>query len=272
MNAQELLRSLSNIDDALVIETGSRLNAHQAGNDLDLSSTVDFKEAIMHKNTKKLLRTGLAVAAVLCVLVATAWAAGVFGTGIHEVDGPVRGELNGQWVTYEDARMYLTFDSEHVRHAVLFQANWLPSAPNWGDDGLYGEGAGYDGGFVSCLSDQGEDSILPYVINASNKAPLQGIRHTLNGETTVVKQDLWNGFERTEIAVDYSRQKYPTYDAANYLFLFQPEDNYLIYLGGTDSMETMEKIAENLEIQVGDAMPDLHADGFDVCWFDIGRG
>ena len=62
------------------------------------------------------------------------------------------------------------------------------------------------------------------------------------------------------------------YETANYLILFSPGNNCLIYIGGTDSMQTLEKIAENLEIKVGSEITELYDAGSDIAWFDLGRG
>lgn len=71
--------------------------------------------------------------------------------------------------------------------------------------------------------------------------------------------------------MDYTGTPYG-YETANYLILFSPENNCLICIGGTDSMQTPEKIAENLEIKVGSEITELYDAGSDIAWFDLGRG
>ena len=261
MNSEKLLEAIGGIGDDLIAETGARLGFSGADNDTGTSSPIYFEEVIMHtKNAKKLSRTALIAAALAAVLAVTALAVGIFGTRTHQTDG-LSGTWNNQSVSYDSTQMYLTFESSNPRHEVSFKANWLPSSPTHtgGED------------YTTYITNDGEGSILPYQIGGSG-GKLQGVRYTLNGRPTVTKQDVWNGFERTEIVVDYTGEEYTTFEIVNYLVLFQPEDNYMIYIAGTDPMETMEKIAENLDIRVGDVITQFPEQNLDICWFDVGRG
>ena len=212
------------------------------------------------KRVRKISKTALIAAVIAAALALTALAA-VFSTGVHKTDGLSGTWGGGQRVTFRDARTYVTFDSSAPRHEYLFKTNWLPSPPTWGEAGE----------FMEYLADEGHDAILPYQINTYNRTDLQGIRYCFDGEAEVIRQDMWRGFERTELSIDYTGTPH-SYDRANYLLLFQPEDNYLVFIGGTDSMEVLEKIAENLEIRVGAELTELYDFGSDIAMLDIGRG
>ena len=129
-----------------------------------------------------------------------------------------------------------------------------------------------ENGYSWYLADEGEGAYMPYLINSYNRANINDIRYTLNGKAEVVLQDEWKGLERTEIAVDYSGNEYITFPNANYIMLFDPADNWMIQIAGTSDMETLEKIADNLDIRVGPELTESYEDGFDIAWFDLGRG
>lgn len=271
MKTTALWLALSDISEAYIDDAAAALGLPAGENETGVSAQKDLKETTMNtKNGKKISKIVLIAAALAAALAVTALAAGLLGTGVHPANGVTghRGE-NG-WVNFEDTQLYVTFASDAPRHEAFFKANWLPSRPDWvnGSD----PGGSYNGEYTDYLTNAGKGSIMPYEINTYNSTNLQGMRYCLNGAAEVLRQDLWNGFERTEIHVDYTGNEHITFESANYLLLFQPEDNYLIYIAGTDPMETMEKIAENLEIRVGEELRDLPEPGFDVAWFDIGRG
>ena len=54
--------------------------------------------------------------------------------------------------------------------------------------------------------------------------------------------------------------------------MFDPARGYLVQVSGTDSMETLEKIAENLEILESDTPPYEHPYSETIGFLDLGRG
>ena len=61
----------------------------------------------------------------------------------------------------------------------------------------------------------------------------------------------------------------------NYLFLYEPEEQYLIFAGGSDSdfsFETLEKIAENMEIKVTSFPARPMREERSYLFLDLGRG
>ncbi len=265
MKNEDLLRALGEIDDETIVRAGERLGV--LPNSGEGSSIILFKEeenTVNSKKIRKLSKTALIAAVIAAVLAVTALAAMVLGTKVQPTDG-----LEGSWgtvngnkaVTFENAKLFVTFDSDKPRHEYQFKANWLPSEPTCGSLGVY----------TDYISDDGEGSIIPYVVNSYNKINIQGIRYCFEGKEKEVRQDIWNGYERTELALDYAGTPYG-YDIVNYLLLFQPEDNYLVYIAGTNSMDDLEKIAENLEIRVGNEIDELYDAGDDIGLLDLGRG
>lgn len=261
MTAGDLFFAIGDIDGKYILEAGERLGLLRE----EGASSVKTEEAVMNRKTiGKISKTALIAAVVAAALGITALAAVLFRTKVEPTDG-LEGTWNsagGNHVTYfENAKLYMTFDSAAPRHEYQFKANWLPSEPTVGALGAY----------TDYLSNDGEGAVLPYQINSYNRIDIQGIRYCFDGKETLTKQDMWNGYERTEIVVDYTDTPH-SYTTVNYLILFQPEDNYLIYIGGTDSMETLEKIADNLEIRLGGEITELYDEGSDIAWFDLGRG
>lgn len=258
MKKETLFSAIGGIGDDLIAAAGERLGLLEAPTS---SVSADHEEVNMDtKKVKRFSKTLLIAAVVTALLAATALAAVVFGTRVQPTDG-VTGHWNGQSINFDAAKLYVTFDSSAPRHEYQFRANWLPSAPT----------VGAAGEFTEYVTNDGEGPIKPYEINAYTHLDLQGVRYCFDGKETLVRQDLWNGYERTEVVIDYSETPH-SFKTVNYLLLFQPEDNYLIYIAGTDSMETMEKIADNLEIRLGATFTETREGGEDVAWFDLGRG
>ena len=263
MKSQQLLRSLGAIGDDLILEAGEKLSLPGEENSVLLT---DKKEETMHSKKSKTTRIVLIAAAIAALLAATALAAGIFATRATPVEDG--GGLSGTWgdvtATFPDTEMYLTFESANPHHEVYFKAGWLPTPATVNEAD--------ENGYSWYLADEGEGQVEPYCINSYNRANINDIRYTLNGKAEVVLQDEWKGLERTEIAVDYSGSEYITLPAANYIMLFDPAANWMIQIAGTSDMETLEKIADNLDIRVGPELTESYEDGFDIAWFDLGRG
>ena len=263
MKTQQLLLALGGIGDDLILEAGEKLALLSAP---DGVLPVKNKEETMHSKKIKATRILLIAAVVTALLAATALAAGLFGTKATPVEGG--NGLSGSWgehtATFPDTEMYLTFESGNPRHEVYFKAGWLPTPATVNETD--------DEGYSFYLADEGEGSVEPYCINSHNHVSINDIRFALNGKAEVVLQDEWNGLERTEITVDYSGVEYISFPIANYIMLFDPADNWMIQIAGTSDMATLEKIAENLEIRVGPELTESYEEGFDIAWFDLGRG
>ena len=106
--------------------------------------------------------------------------------------------------------------------------------------------------------------------------PVKGYRGVLNGEATVLKEEVWDCWDVTEIQVDYSNcttVRWPK--PVNYIYMFDQERGYLAYVRGCDGMETLEKIAKNMEIRESDTPNTSYGNPLDeiqIGIFDLGRG
>ena len=109
---------------------------------------------------------------------------------------------------------------------------------------------------------------------------------TYGGVGTVVAEGQLGPYETQEIQIDYREFYKQVYERnghmapevewfKNYLFLFEPNEEYLILIGGSNAafpFETLERIADNLEVR----LTDYEQDGSDVhasfLLLDLGRG
>ena len=106
------------------------------------------------------------------------------------------------------------------------------------------------------------------------------------GEASIVRQEAHGKYEMLEIQLDYTElyrkvAEKNGYEASqqdilkNYLFLYEPEEQYLIFAGGSDSdfsFETLEKIAENMEIKVTSFPARPMREERSYLFLDLGRG
>ena len=176
-------------------------------------------------------------------------------------DGEV---LSDQTFYFPDASMVLSFTGpDESYNRPEFKANWLPSEPTSANGG---------GEWTDYLCNDGKGNIMPYLITSSN-VNTGNSKGVLNGKTEIVKQENWDGWEITEISSDYTEcQSFCSWEIVNYIFMFDPERGYLVRVCGTDSMETLEKIAENLEIRESGMPPFESPFSEEIGILDLGRG
>ena len=106
------------------------------------------------------------------------------------------------------------------------------------------------------------------------------------GKASIVRQEAHGKYEMLEIQLDYTElyrkvAEKNGYEASqqdllkNYLFLYEPEEQYLIFAGGSDSdfsFETLEKIADNVEIKVTSFPARPMREERSYLFLDLGRG
>ncbi len=232
---------------------------------------------------RNILRTVLIAAVIAALMTVTAFAAGLFSMERHkveegeEVSGYWRfydqeGELTEQqeW-TYPEASIVFTFyGPEEEYNMPEFRFGWLPEeGEHYEEQKSMSEGWMYSYGLM-CQCD-----IIPCQAGVMS-VPVNGYRGVLNGEATVLKEEVWDCWDVTEIQVDYSNcttVRWPK--PVNYIYMFDQERGYLAYVRGCDGMETLEKIARNMEIRESEA-PDpgygSPLDEIQIGVFDLGRG
>ncbi len=171
--------------------------------------------------------------------------------------------VNDKTLYFPDACLLLTFTGpDESYNRPEFKANWLPSDPTH---------EVYRGEWTDYLCNDGKGNIMPYLITAKN-VDTGNDKGVLNGKAEVVKQETWDGWEITEIVSDYTESSFASWEIVNYIFMFDPARGYLVKVCGTDSMETLEKIAENLEIRESDKPPYKHPYSETIGFLDLGRG
>ena len=102
------------------------------------------------------------------------------------------------------------------------------------------------------------------------------------GTAELVAEGTRGEYEMLEIRVDYTSfyeaSDHPCPAAEyvkNYLFLFEPQEQYLLFLGGSDSdysFETLEKIADNLEVRLTGLTLGPTTARWPLVDLDLGRG
>lgn len=171
--------------------------------------------------------------------------------------------VNDETLYFPDAGLLLTFTGpDESYNSPEFKANYLPSEPTNG----IGRGE-----WTTYLCNDGKGNIMPYLITAKN-VDTGNDKGVLNGKTEIVKQENWDGWEITEIVSDYTESSFANWEIVNYIFMFDPARGYLVQVSGTDSMETLEKIAENLEIRESDTPPFESPFSEEIGILDLGRG
>lgn len=232
---------------------------------------------------RNIIRTVLIAAVIAALMTVTAFAAGLFSMERHKVEEGE--EVSGYWRfydkegnlteqqewTYPEASIVFTFyGPEEEYNMPEFRFGWLPEeGEHYEEQKSMSEGWMYSYGLM-CQCD-----IIPCQAGVMS-VPVNGYRGVLNGEATVLKEEVWDCWDVTEIQVDYSNcttVRWPK--PVNYIYMFDQERGYLAYVRGCDGMETLEKIARNMEIRESDA-PDpgygSPLDEIQIGVFDLGRG
>ena len=232
---------------------------------------------------RNIIRTVLIAAVIAALMTVTAFAAGLFSMERHKVEEGE--EVSGYWRfydqegnlteqqewTYPEASIVFTFyGPEEEYNMPEFRFGWLPEeGEHYEEQKSMSEGWMYSYGLM-CQCD-----IIPCQAGVMS-VPVNGYRGVLNGEATVLKEEVWDCWDVTEIQVDYSNcttVRWPK--PVNYIYMFDQERGYLAYVRGCDGMETLEKIARNMEIRESEA-PDpgygSPLDEIQIGIFDLGRG
>lgn len=233
---------------------------------------------------RKVLRIALIAAVIAALMTVTAFAAGLFTMERHLVEDSE--EVSGYWrfydeegnlteaqkLTYPDAGIVFTFygpeDGEYNRPEFRF--GWLPEeGEHYEEQKSRSEGWMYSYGqmchcdIISCQA--GVMSV-----------PVNGYQGVLNGEATVLKEETWDCWAVTEVQVDYTDSKMVRWqEPVNYIYMFDEERGYLAYVKGCDDMDTLEKIAKNMEIRESDTPNTSYGNPLDeiqIGMFDLGRG
>ena len=105
-------------------------------------------------------------------------------------------------------------------------------------------------------------------------------------DASVINHDVRDGFELLEVQVDYRAfydrldeknggQTPAGYLISNYLFLYEPEQQYLIFVAGSDSafpFETLEKIAFHVETRETELLSYPNYEDIGFLFLELGTG
>lgn len=258
MKAIDLEEAMRQLDDERVLELVSAMNNEK-------------QNSLRHK--RKVFRTILIAAVLVSLFTATAYAIAMNRLRLRDVtDESIAGIWNEQYITLSEANLEMSFDiTSEPCYQAEFRASWLPLEPQ----------EPYSGGrqgWYTYLTNAGEDKNgeLPYVIQLHNGAALKDTRFYLNGRMTIVSEDEWRGWQRTELTGDYTSFQPAEITAMrtrNYLILFSEENGYMLYIASSQyGFDVLERIAENLEVEMLDTVAEPLQDPPELCYLDLGRG
>lgn len=217
---------------------------------------------------RKAIRMIALAAALVALLTATAFALGLFQLHSREIaDGET---VSGEWIfrdsegqiqdaqtmTYNDAGLVFSFESHEFPRQIMFRPNWVPSEATAAED------AG-DGWYYRC-GDFGNDDHddIPYLIEVHYATP--DYQLVLLGECTIQYTGRKGEMLITEVSADYN-------GTTNYLVMFNDSDGYMVVIGGSSDMDTLEHIAESLDIKLTDVVYQADPNS-NIGIMNIGRG
>lgn len=204
------------------------------------------------RRMKKTVRTFLLAAAIAVFMGAAAYAVSGWFMNMKKTDEPAVGYWRSvdaagnltdeQKIVFPDAGMILSYEGPKERtNRPEFRCWYLPSEADFG----YTDAEGWTG----YLSDSGTGAEIPYIVGAGN-VRAGNFKTVINGEVTVVKEEDWDDWHVTFLTSDYTHcQGRWVYERANFVLLFNAEKGWLVTVTGTDSLDTLEHIARELEIR-----------------------
>lgn len=217
---------------------------------------------------RKVVSTILIAAVLVSLLTVTACALGLFKLNKNLITDDY--VPHGRWIErddtgqiiriqdldYPDANLFFTFDGDIMPHYIEFKPGWLPmEGSGWTKDGWY-----------SCYGNNGDSDLeqVPYKIEVSYAIP--GYQFVLMFKSKIVEETTWDDYEVTKL-INHN----PYWGDDNYVLMFNPEYGYMIRVAGGLSMETLEKIAQDLEVRILDEEVEYNPD-YNIGIINIGRG
>lgn len=272
----------------------------------DVFRKIGIEEKKVRKRTP--LRIALIAAAITALLTVTGLAASNYTMNNKKVQegekiGGIVYVLNGDGETWSEVKTAypnagMTFDfngaDNHNTNQPELRANWLPRLPNEAhicggeacadidkleysetDDGIKMEtwtsSVTYDplANGTKCKPDESE---ILYSVGVN--APLNNMTYVLQGEVTVEKEEDWDNRHVLMVSSDYKKLLH--YDRIiNYVFMFDETTGYFVRVAGAADMETLEKIARNIEVRESGTPYEPEPAGTprsNICIMDLGRG
>jgi hypothetical protein len=267
-------------DRELFQETFSHLHA-SADTMMEVKKRMNPKEKRSRAWLTKRAVTLALAAALLLALGVTAYATDLFGMNIRpateeelEIGAyPVWDEEGN--VDYEAGPqlpadgLTFTWDGDTPVYRVEFRPGWLPQFPNhaWDITGVAEVAWRAENWYCNLSHDMGKggygDLGICYQISLCYAEP--GKRMTLFGEFQTVETETWDDLSVTKVEM-YNENRGPE----NYVLLFSESQGYMVIVGGSYDLETLEHIARELEIRQTDQL--FVPSGADQGLLNIGRG
>lgn len=281
MNRYDLMDALNQVDEAQLEATG---RFFESG-----------KEQTMKRKTIRTARLALIAAAVMLMLGATAYAAGLFRLKGREVapeetfpvsfrsvedEEPIEGNWTGTYA--------LEFESPETCQPVRYRFGWLPEGLEVPDYALDEDGWvkrwDYEGqvGFIPWgehaeLSPREDRDLFftsdmyyaPQFVNGGALILLDTVVDSVEqetwGELSVLKLSAskWESWEHEQTPFDRPRQ---------FVVVFHPEQGWIFAIRGSLPMEDLVKIAENLEVVQTEGLVEQTQFENPYDFFDAARG
>lgn len=236
---------------------------------------------------RNVTRILLLAAVIATLMTATAFGAGIFG--MHRETVPADEILSGYWrfyndegklveeqkLIYPDAGLVFTFTGpDRPRYQLEIKPGWLPEGEHYDKcfrSDYTGDGWGnYFGTLCSC-----DD--IPCQISAF-EMDTRGHMSVLNAEPVTIEEETWDKWKVTKVVADYSSTEWSSLNKylsiVNYILMFDEEQGILVTVQGVDRMDTLEKIAKNLEIRETDTLlfQGNSKNKLQIGSIDLGRG
>ncbi len=240
------------------------------------------------KRSHKPFKTVLIAAAIAAALCVSAGAVAHLSIQYHDINNDEG--VTDHWVDYDkdnniimeddisfpDAKFTFSFQGPEYPEGpdLELKANWLPSKPTGHsyfdrfdrDKDLVELEDGYAlDKWVIYITDDGYNleipdakiKELPYIISVSRISC--NLNYILQGYTEVIKDEMHEQWHILELKTDYTdcgADGCFKDNTAYYFYAVNESDGTKISISGTDDMETLEKIAKNLEIREADFEPE----------------
>ena len=116
------------------------------------------------------------------------------------------------------------------------------------------------------MIDDGSSAVGQILYNIDVFYAVPGFQLVMMYQSEILEESLWEGYEVTKL-VNHN----PYWGDDNYVLLFSPDNGYMIRVGGGLDMETIEKIAQNLEVRILDEEVEYNPD-YNIGIINVGRG
>ena len=228
-----------------------------------------------HFARRQALSIAIIAAVLVSLLTVTAYALGLFKLNKNHI--PEEVTVHGEWIErdsegnitdvqdmrYPDTNLVFTYDCEATPHYVEFKPGWLPSDSSFQ--------VGEHEGWYSHIIDDGGSAVGQILYNIDVFYAVPGFQLVMMYQSDILEESLWEGYEVTKLVNHNPYLNDRTGGDDNYILLFSPEHGYMIRVGGGLDMDTLEKIAQNLEVRILDEEVEYNPD-YNIGIINVGRG